>query len=931
MRRRVSWVLMSSVLVLGCSIAEASSNKDSSPQPKAPFKRYVAPEPEFSFEEVMALRELLLNGNYELLDEQLKSIQEAYERDPLEDNTWVLRSIFNVSDLSLATYLEEWVTLMPDSYSAHLARGMYFATKGWDARDSRFIRLTSDEQLRKMRRWFDAAKAELLRALEINPRLEQAFSRLISIETALGDRESALHWLTVALELNPYSYFVRWAYLGSLEPRWGGSLSEIEAFANEALPYAEKRPRLILLQGYLYAELGRQKFGESKEEALALHDKALSYGDSAWYLFLKADTLYMLSRYEEAIEVCSRILEISPIETMAREVRSKSYYYLGREDEALRDIEMALSIDPGDMGILIAQAFVHQQEGRFDDSLSTYERALAVRPYSRRLWADKGKLLIDMERYGEAEEALQRALVLNPESAETRYYLGLLMKKRGDAEGENFLRSALYLDDDGFYHAELGSRYGRGSLVEENQTIAMHWLVKAAQMGNRYAESETGRRFLVGEGTSKNYRAAHDWLLSAAERGERTAMNRVGLMYERGLEVYQDHKKAALWYWKSAKAGNIHGRYNLGTVYESGLGVGKDLITAYLLTKAAASEDDEDAAKFLPRIQAQMTREQLADAERRLCEGETGLEKALAEPETSLDPSRHKIEDMAPPKATKTTTNQIAFLRLTTGQWQIWIMGPDGSDARQLTHSQIDKVHAAWRPGTSEILYGTAGGHNYLLDVESGEERPVLEGLSTKKVSWSPDGNRLAYVIRSDSHPKRDLWITDVEGRHRKEVLTNVNIEAPPAWLNDDVLIHRENATYMNVGEKNQFWELAIDLDGAQRRVPYDEEPLKLDLDVVSVPNEWSDTGSTWNLAYSSLRSGFYEIWAYDLVDKWPRQVTRLQAYAGAPSWSPDGRFLTFDSDKAGTLQIYRVNEDGEELVQLTKGETPSRQPTWSR
>ena len=41
----------------------------------------------------------------------------------------------------------------------------------------------------------------------------------------------------------------------------------------------------------------------------------------------------------------------------------------------------------------------------------------------------------------------------------------------------------------------------------------------------------------------------------------------------------------------------------------------------------------------------------------------------------------------------------IVFLRLTTVHWQLWLMAPDGSSQRQLTHSPVDKVHAAWRPG----------------------------------------------------------------------------------------------------------------------------------------------------------------------------------------------------------------------------------------
>jgi Tol biopolymer transport system component len=536
-----------------------------------------------------------------------------------------------------------------------------------------------------------------------------------------------------------------------------------------------------------------------------------------------------------------------------------------------------------------------------------------------------------MEQYVSAEEAFQRALELNPESAKTYFYLGLLIKRMGDPRGESFLQTALRLDDDGTYHATLGYAFNKGSLVEENQTLATHWLVRAAQMGNRYAESETGRRFLSGEGTTKDYRAAHYWTRMAAERGDTTALYRMGFLYERGLEVYRDYFQAAHWYWKSAKYGDHHGRYSLGLMYESGRGVDRDLVTAYLLTQAAASNDNEEAAKFLPRLQMQMTPEQHAEAERRIREGETGLEKTIPEPGTTLDPSLHEIEDLPPPNMTRTTVDQIAFLRLVSGSWQLWIMGSDGSDKRQLTHSPIDKVHVAWRPGSPEILYSTANGDNFIFDLDSGMERPVLEGVHTKNVSWSPDGNRLAYVIRHENSSKKALWISNMDGRHRREVLNDAKCEAPPVWLNDDVLVHEETDTYMNEGQKDKLWELAMHLGGAQRQIPYDDEPVKLDLDVVSVPNEWSDTGFSWKLAYASLRSGFYELWAYDLVDKWPRQITHLQAYAGSPTWSPDGRYLAFDSDKTGVLQVYRVNENGEELVQLTTGEVPSRQPTWSR
>jgi TolB protein len=50
-------------------------------------------------------------------------------------------------------------------------------------------------------------------------------------------------------------------------------------------------------------------------------------------------------------------------------------------------------------------------------------------------------------------------------------------------------------------------------------------------------------------------------------------------------------------------------------------------------------------------------------------------------------------------------------------------------------------------------------------------------------------------------------------------------------------------------------------------------------------------------------------------------QRQRLTADPGFdefPSWSPDGQWIIFDSDRAGNFQLYRMRPDGSELQQLT-------------
>jgi len=68
-------------------------------------------------------------------------------------------------------------------------------------------------------------------------------------------------------------------------------------------------------------------------------------------------------------------------------------------------------------------------------------------------------------------------------------------------------------------------------------------------------------------------------------------------------------------------------------------------------------------------------------------------------------------------------------------------------------------------------------------------------------------------------------------------------------------------------------------------------------------------------IAFSSDRSGSYEIWVCNRDGSNATQVTKLAAMVtGSPRWSPDGRSIAFDSDVEGQTEIYIVAADGARL-----------------
>ena len=55
-----------------------------------------------------------------------------------------------------------------------------------------------------------------------------------------------------------------------------------------------------------------------------------------------------------------------------------------------------------------------------------------------------------------------------------------------------------------------------------------------------------------------------------------------------------------------------------------------------------------------------------------------------------------------------------------------------------------------------------------------------------------------------------------------------------------------------------------------------------------------------------------------------------FNAKAGTPRWSPDGRYIAFDSPKSGTPDIYVVSAQGGPVRRITYESSANDMPSWS-
>ena len=90
----------------------------------------------------------------------------------------------------------------------------------------------------------------------------------------------------------------------------------------------------------------------------------------------------------------------------------------------------------------------------------------------------------------------------------------------------------------------------------------------------------------------------------------------MGFIYDNGQGVPQNDKEAVKWYRKSAEQGYLDAQNNLGMMYMVGEGVPQDNIYAHAWFNIAASNGSDLGAGNRDKVVKEMTKDQIAEAQR---------------------------------------------------------------------------------------------------------------------------------------------------------------------------------------------------------------------------------------------------------------------------------------------------------------------------
>jgi eukaryotic-like serine/threonine-protein kinase len=171
---------------------------------------------------------------------------------------------------------------------------------------------------------------------------------------------------------------------------------------------------------------------------------------------------------------------------------------------------------------------------------------------------------------------------------------------------------------------------------------------------------------------------------------------------------------------------------------------------------------------------------------------------------------------------------------------------------------------------------------------------------------WSPDGTMIAYARLNDSGIW-DVWNVPALGGAPRRLILNA---ADPAWSPDSRLLAYGNMADYALWICGASGENAHRVEGTAEREWIDAEP------------RFSPDGR--KIAFAARNSGggpYGELAVADLDSGKTRLLTHDNTLALSPAWSADGRFIYFASSRGGTLNIWKIGQDGSGLQQITAGE----------
>lgn len=250
----------------------------------------------------------------------------------------------------------------------------------------------------------------------------------------------------------------------------------------------------------------------------------------------------------------------------------------------------------------------------------------------------------------------------------------------------------------------------------------------------------------------------------------------------------------------------------------------------------------------------------------------------------------------------------ISFVRSEKdADYSLYIADADGKNERKL----ITKQHPErigpnqFSPDGKSIAFAAGQSHDgksdfrlMKIDLENKIETKISshDFFNIKEISWMPDGADLLMAASESSGKVHKIWRISSETR-KAETLTD---------------------------EITRYSDIGLDKAGEKLLAVQLKSSFQVSFSSFTNPNQKNILASASRANFISDGEIAYstddgELWKIDVSGKGQQQLTNSDSINNSALISPDGKYIYFKSNRSGSHQIWRMDSDGSNQIQITK------------
>ena len=225
---------------------------------------------------------------------------------------------------------------------------------------------------------------------------------------------------------------------------------------------------------------------------------------------------------------------------------------------------------------------------------------------------------------------------------------------------------------------------------------------------------------------------------------------------------------------------------------------------------------------------------------------------------------------------------------------------------------------AVWDFGAGRLLFisdrENSDLHWYSMALDGGDVQamPFPGDMQIVELKWVPPLHAFAAVLRIDGG--ENLYLIDGFGNILRQLTTSPD--------------NKDSAAYSKEADAFAFVCLGKDLDICAVPASGGEIITVFSSFARETSPVWSPDGK--KLLFISNHSGVPDVWHVDADGQNPVNLTQTGQPHGEPSWSPDGKKILFTSQRDFNWEVYVMGMDGNNSINLTNHPARDIGPQWS-